>query len=80
MEKEEILKEMMILCEEAGYEPTKFIDKIANAKAKMFKDSDWHRCPCDGQNPNRFCISEQCHKDVEEMGHCHYNCYQKKSV
>ena len=71
---------MMILCEEAGYEPTKFIDKIANAKAKMFKDSDWHRCPCDGQNPNRFCISEQCRKDVEETGHCHCNCYQKKSA
>ena len=72
-----ILDNMLKKCEEARYTPTKNIEKIAKAKSMMFGDAEWQRCPCDGQNPARYCISEQCRKDIEEKGVCHCNCYQK---
>ncbi len=75
--KESIEQEMRKMCAEAGFEPTDNLPKIANAKFRMFKD-EWKRCPCDGKNASRFCISEQCRKDVAETGQCHCHCYQKK--
>ena len=72
-----ILDEMLKQCSEAGYVPTKNIEKIAKAKNMMFGESEWKRCPCDSSNQARFCISEQCRKDIEEKGVCHCNCYQK---
>lgn len=75
--KEEILKQMHEICAQYSYEPTSFMEKIANAKLRMFGMEEWKRCPCDDKNPNRSCISEQCHKDIEEKGRCHCNCYSK---
>lgn len=75
-----ILDEMIKKCNEAGYCTTKNVQKIAKAKNMMFGDKEWQRCPCDGENASRFCISEQCRKDIEEKGICHCNCYQKKSA
>ena len=72
-----ILEKMIQKCEEAGYVPTKNIEKIAKAKTMMFGENEWLRCPCDGQNAARYCISEQCHRDIAEKGVCHCNCYQK---
>lgn len=72
-----ILDKMMEKCNEAGYVPTKNIEKIAKAKTMMFGEAEWHRCPCDSQNASRYCISEQCKKDIAEKGVCHCNCYQK---
>ena len=74
----EILEKMQKICAENGYEPTEFMEKIANAKLRLFGDEEWMRCPCDGKNPARSCISEQCHKDIAEKGRCHCNCYAKK--
>ncbi len=73
-----ILENMLKKAAEMGVEPTKNIEKIARAKTMMFGEAEWERCPCDGKNPARFCISEQCQKDIREKGVCHCNCYQPK--
>lgn len=75
-----ILDNMIQRCAEAGYTPTKNIEKIANAKKMMFGEQEWQRCPCDGNNPARYCISAQCRKDIEEKGVCHCNCYTKADL
>ena len=43
----------------------------------MFGDAEWQRCPCDGTNEKRYCISELCRSDIERDGICHCRCYQK---
>ena len=73
----DILQKMMTQCNEAGYHPTKNIEKIARAKKMMFGEEEWHRCPCDGNNPKRSCISELCRSDIENKGICHCQCYAK---
>ena len=73
-----ILDKMLENCEKAGYTTTKNVQTIANAKQMMFGESEWHRCPCDGQNPERYCISELCRSDIERDGECHCHCYCKK--
>ena len=55
------------------------IEKIAKAKNMMFGDNEWQRCPCDGNNEKRYCISELCRSDIERDGICHCRCYQKAS-
>lgn len=74
---EEILEKMLKQCSEAGYFPTKNINKVARAKTMMFPEGEWKRCPCDAQNSERSCISELCRKDIESKGVCHCNCYAK---
>ncbi|MBO5442698.1 MAG: hypothetical protein J6A33_02790 [Alphaproteobacteria bacterium] len=73
-----ILEKMLENCAKAGYTTTKNVEKIAKAKTMMFGDAEWQRCPCDGQNPERYCISELCRSDIERDGICHCNCYTKK--
>ena len=53
--------------------------EIARAKNMMFGDTEWTRCPCDGKNDNRYCISELCRSDIERDGICHCRCYRKAS-
>ncbi len=72
-----ILEKMKEKCSAAGYVPTANIEKIARAKTMMFGDSEWQRCPCDGNNADRYCISELCRSDIEKNGICHCNCYTK---
>ena len=74
-----ILEKMLENCRNAGYEPTENIEKIARAKNMMFGEEEWIRCPCDGKNDNRFCISELCRSDIERDGICHCRCYRKAS-
>ena len=74
-----ILEKMLENCSNEGYEPTKNIEKIARAKTMMFGDEEWKRCPCDGTNEKRYCISELCKSDIERDGECHCHCYQKKA-
>lgn len=50
-------------------------DKIINAKLRFFHGDNVRRCPCDADNPERFCGSAQCLKDVKENGHCHCNLF-----
>lgn len=73
----DILEKMLLQCEDAGYHPTKNIEKVARAKNIMFGDVQWHRCPCDSSNNQRNCISDLCRKDIETKGVCHCNCYSK---
>jgi hypothetical protein len=52
--------------------------KIINAKLMIFKSGNIYRCPCDAQNPKRFCGSAQCIADTVNNGHCHCNLFFKK--
>lgn len=52
--------------------------KIINAKVMIFKNGDIYRCPCDAQNPKRYCGSAQCIADTVYQGHCHCNLFHKK--
>ena len=72
-----ILEMMLENCKNACYYPTENIEKIARAKNMMFGDNEWRRCPCDGQNAERYCISELCRSDIERDGICHCHCYKK---
>ncbi len=74
-----ILEMMLENCKNAGYYPTPNIEKIAKAKNMMFGEGEWRRCPCDGQNEARYCISDLCRSDIERDGICHCHCYQKVS-
>lgn len=75
-----ILEKMINNCKQAGFEATENLEKIARAKNMMFGDKEWYRCPCDGQNSNRYCISELCRNDIERDGICHCRCYKKAQV
>lgn len=74
-DKEKILAEMQKIAENSNLIDTGNMQKIANAKAMMFGLEEWTRCPCDGNNPNRYCISPLCLKDIKEKGRCHCSCY-----
>lgn len=53
-------------------------DKIINAKIRFFAGGDLTRCPCDADNPHRYCGSAQCISDVVTKGHCHCSLFHKK--
>lgn len=55
------------------YKKSEHFDKIVNARIRM--GLNWNQCPCGGEG--RGCISELCHKEIAEQGHCHCNCYLK---
>ena len=76
----DILELMREQCAREGFAETKNIEKIARAKNMMFGEAEWTRCPCDGKNAERYCISELCKKDINEKGVCHCNCYCKKEA
>lgn len=58
------------------------IDKIVNAKMMLFgrHGEDVKRCPCDANNPKRFCGSTQCIADTVYHGHCHCRLFWFKNV
>ena len=60
-----------------GFE-LKNLDKILNAKMLLFKNDNLKRCPCDSNNPKRFCGSALCIHDVVHYGHCHCNLFHLK--
>ena len=53
-----------------GVDCSKTLINIAKAKSH-FLGEDWVRCPCDADNPGRFCISTQCRSEIEKNGTCH---------
>lgn len=55
------------------------LDKITRAKLMLFKKGDHWKCPCDAQNPDRYCGSYLCKTDVLTKGHCHCNLFHKKN-
>ena len=48
----------------------KNLEKIINAKKILFGGDDMSRCPCDANNPDRYCGSARCIADVVYQGHC----------
>jgi len=75
---ETILAKMRESEEREGFGETENIEKIARAKNMMFGLENWQRCPCDGQNEERFCGSDLCREDVNRDGVCHCHCFTKK--
>ena len=73
-----IEEKMLANCKVEGFYPSKNLTKIARAKNMMFGLEEWQRCPCDGQNPDRYCGSDLCRNDVLEKGVCHCNCFLKE--
>lgn len=71
------LEKMRAVCAEKGFHETENIEKIARAKEMMFGTTEWYRCPCDGQNADRYCISDLCVRDIQTKGVCHCNCYKR---
>lgn len=57
----------------------KNFDKILNAKMLLTADNP-KRCPCDINNPKRFCGSAQCIADTVYQGHCHCSLFWLKTV
>lgn len=76
---QQILDNMRASETENGFGETANITKIARAKNMMFGLEEWQRCPCDGQNPDRYCGSPLCKADVERDGICHCHCFIKPS-
>ncbi len=84
---EEILQKMTEAGAKHGFVTNENGIKIARAKKRMFVDTvsdeeytgeEWKRCPCDGNNPARFCVSDLCQSDVRTKGVCHCNCHRLK--
>jgi endogenous inhibitor of DNA gyrase (YacG/DUF329 family) len=55
-------------------------DKILRAKKMLFKGGNMRRCPCDANNPNRYCGSDLCLSDIIYKGHCHCNLFHAKKT
>lgn len=53
-------------------------EKIINAKLMLFSQGDVYKCPCDAENPERFCGSALCISDIITKGHCHCHLFYKK--
>ena len=53
-------------------------NKIINAKLLLFKTGNIKRCPCDADNPDRYCGSARCVADVVYKGHCHCSLFWAK--
>lgn len=58
----------------------KNMDKVIRAKKMLFNAENIHRCPCDAQNPERYCGSLLCINDTITQGHCHCNMFHKKNT
>lgn len=67
---------MRIRAEEAGVDPTEFLERIAKARIRMHLDITV--CPCAAQDPDRGCISAKCLREIEETGSCHCCCFRRK--
>lgn len=71
-----IEEEMRKRAEERGVECTEYLPKIAKAREKMKIGIDV--CPCKANDKTKFCISENCLKEIMEKGTCHCNAYRRK--
>lgn len=72
---EELKKQLLELAEKKGLQPTWFFDRIVKAKERFGLDFG---CPCDKDNPKRYCISKLCFSDIKRDGECHCRAYQLK--
>lgn len=77
MEAEYIVGKIKELAELHGFELSQNVQKIANAKSRMF-DEDWQRCCCDSGNNERFCCSQLCQSEIRSNGICHCSLFKRK--
>ena len=75
--KEELKEHLLALAEVNNLVPTAYFEKIVNAKEHFGLTL---RCPCDRDNPERYCISDLCKADIERDKTCHCCCWMKKIV
>ena len=75
--KQEVLCKLSKLAETNGFELSDKSEVIVNAKLRMFNE-EWWRCPCDGENKERFCCSQLCQSDVRSQGQCHCGLFRNK--
>lgn len=73
--KEGLRKILLALAEKNGLEPTEYFEKILNAKDRFGVGVG---CPCDRDNPERYCISDLCKSDIEKNKTCHCQMWCKK--
>lgn len=66
------------IADKNGFELTENAHRICAFRARASISLDV--CPCEQNNPKRFCISELCKEDIEKFGRCHCNCYCKKDI
>lgn len=53
--------------------------KIIKAKIMLFKtQKECYRCPCDANNPDRYCGSALCIHDIVHYGTCHCGLFKYK--
>lgn len=77
MEAEYIVKKIKELAEINNFDVSDNIQKIANAKSRMF-DESWQRCCCDSGNNERFCCSQLCQSEIRANGICHCGLFKRK--
>ena len=70
-----VKEKLLELAKQNGLEPTEHFEKLLKAKER---GNLGFRCPCDPNNPDRFCISPLCLSDIETKGACHCNCWRKQ--
>ena len=58
----------------------KNFDKISKAKHLLFKDGNIFKCPCDANNPERYCGSPLCVYETATKGHCHCSLFWAKNT
>jgi len=71
MNEQEILENMVKIADELNFGLDTNAIKIAKLKSRM---DDWKRCPCDKNNPDRYCGSKLCQQDTINDGYCHCHC------
>lgn len=69
---------MECMCDAFGYLPMANLEKVARAKEKLFTEKEWRRCPCDKNDPDRYCISKKCQEAIERDGVCGCHCFCKR--
>lgn len=76
MTEEDIVKAMAIIARALDFDLNDNVLKIAKLKSRMGKD--WHRCPCDRDNPERYCGSRLCEEETKKNGVCHCGCFKRR--
>ena len=74
MNAEEILENIIKVADKLNFGVGTNALKIAKLKSRM---DDWKCCPCDKNNPDRFCGSDLCRKDTIRDGWCQCHCMFK---
>lgn len=75
MTRDEVYKQLMGKAIENKVELTDKAYTIADFRAKA--NVGLEHCLCCIHNPKRYCISEECMKDIQEKGVCRCNCYRR---